>query len=1350
VKRSMASVGSLVGRVQFGIAVLTTWILATILIIAATPALAQCPLKWTFTGAADYDRFGTSVAWAGDVNNDGIDDIIVGAPGNSAGGTSAGRAYVYSGAAGALLYTFTGAAAQDFFGQSVSGAGDVNGDGFADVIVGAYWNDAGGVDAGRAYVYSGQTGALIRTLTGQAAGDRFGISVASAGDVNSDGYDDVIVGAYQNDAGGVDAGRAYVYSGLNGSLLWTLTGAAAGDWFGYSVSGAGDVNDDGYADIVVGARNNAAGGIAAGRAYVYSGATGVLLHTFTGAAAGDEFGISVSGAGDMDKDGFTDLIIGAWRNDAGGAEAGRAYVYSGQMGTLMRTFTAQAANDRFGFSVAGAGDVNGDGYADLMVGARDNDAGGQDAGRVYVYSGLTGALLSIYTGTTAGEGVGTSVDGGGKIGPDSYADLLIGASGYSSPTPTPGHAYAYSCSPPTGACCEANGSCTDGVTETDCLAGGGIYRGDGSSCFETMCPTSGFSVIIPAQRVSPGATGVQIPIFLRNDADLEAFTIPLIIRQVTPGAFITSLAISYADRLPEGLGQPLSDIVVKIQYANEDGNCKSGQPGGFQTATYSDGLPHPVSSSPEGVLFGRVKAGSPPLIAGRDTQGSLQLTVNVTSTPGSFDIDTSCTQPATHIILLQDGTETAVLPFFTKGTVTIGSPRGACCDPLGACITGLTEAECLACGGTYKGDGSDCSAVPPCGVPLPAVPHFTGGISIGLSGEYIWTPFKFYETGAGQFVATELFDPDGRSVTDIQGVVQDDIHSPVIWTPSKVYLVDAVSIPHRVTEVTDPTSLSIGEVRGAVFNSVGEVLLWTPLRVYYLPSATPPLPAVSSVTTATEVTFGGASISDVRGIVHDDVNEALIWTPSALYLKPQSPAPVSEVVLQKIGPESVSGIEGIVSNDMNEALIWTMSHVYRRQPLSTEVLEINSTGPTQFTRAITASPRNITRIWNNDLVAYTYEDSLIARAVRINLALSPIHGASGVVGGLGEPPFAWNPDCVYEGFHDPWVDTVKMTGFGSPLSGVWGIAWDSRPAPTVLMWRDDGAWVYLPVGLPRIQPEVDVISAEPGPMYDIRGILFDRTDAAYIWTGSRVYIRPPGEGTVPVAQEVTTLQGNSISAAEGVVINGQNQALILTNQCVYRTIGGDPLHVREVTEVAGGPISAYDPLWADPVQAITHSVLRHEDTSHVDCIAAAGIKGRNPVTPALYAGYAFGATNPRLPYTGNRCDIVGAASHLRSDIILGPNPVAGVVNGNSAMVFGYYKCLCPHQGDIDGSGFIDVTDVLKVIQIAFLNGIDTEDPFCPNTRGDVNGTGVVDVNDVLYIIKTAFTNGPPPVNPCGP
>ncbi len=388
------------------------------------------------------DNFGRVVSSAGDVNGDGFEDLIVGAGRNDAGGGDAGRAYVYYGGLSpdaVADLTLTGAATGDLFGddRSVSSAGDVNGDGFADVVVGARSNDAGGVDAGRAYVYFGGPGAdavADLTLTGAAAGDQFGFSVASAGDVNGDGYGDIIVGAPTNDAGGGDAGRAYVYYGgriPDGTADLLLTGGEVSGDFGLSVASAGDVNGDGYPDVIVGAHQSDAGGVDAGAAFVYYGgpnADASADRTMIGAAANDHFGFSVASAGDVNGDGFADMIVGAIYNDLAGVDAGRAYVFYGGPGAdvvpdLM--LTGEAAGDIFGYWVASAGDVTGDGIDDLIVGAPGNDAGGVTAGRAYLYNSNRYFLLSPNGGETWNVGAMKTVSWVGA----ERADVWLSADG---------------------------------------------------------------------------------------------------------------------------------------------------------------------------------------------------------------------------------------------------------------------------------------------------------------------------------------------------------------------------------------------------------------------------------------------------------------------------------------------------------------------------------------------------------------------------------------------------------------------------------------------------------------------------------------------------------------------------------------------------------------------------------------------------------------------------------------------------------------------------------------------------------------------------------------------------------
>jgi hypothetical protein len=480
--------------------------------LAAEPGIQG----FVINGEAAGDISGFSVSSAGDVNGDGYGDVIVGAFGADPNNQSfAGRSYVVFGGSQNLSvdlssltsgsstrgFALDGQLASDQSGLSVAGAGDVNGDGLADLIIGARVADPPGrVDAGISYVVFGKTdGEVVNlsaltagtdpqgfTINGEAGGDRSGVSVSTAGDVNGDGLSDLIVGADLRDASGTDAGRSYVVFGKTNSTVVELSAVAAGsggfaidgqttsDYSGQAVSNAGDVNGDGLADLIVGANGaDPAGGADAGRSYVVFGrvaGTRVQLSALTGGgqtggfvingqAGADQSGYSVSDAGDVNGDGLADLIVGAlFADSVAGANAGRSYVVFGKTGTAPVDLSAIAAggsaqgfvingaqaNDQAGISVSSAGDLNGDGLDDLLVGASLGDpTGGTDAGLTYVVYGKTGDAaveLSALNAGAATEGFviggesamdqsGRSVSSAGDVNGDGFDDLIIGASG---------------------------------------------------------------------------------------------------------------------------------------------------------------------------------------------------------------------------------------------------------------------------------------------------------------------------------------------------------------------------------------------------------------------------------------------------------------------------------------------------------------------------------------------------------------------------------------------------------------------------------------------------------------------------------------------------------------------------------------------------------------------------------------------------------------------------------------------------------------------------------------------------------------------------------------------------------
>ncbi len=424
------------------------------------------------------DEAGYAVAAAGDVDGDGLPDLLVGSAYQDATGSDAGVAYLVTAtpsgtvSLGSAAFSLWGVNNQDYAGEALAGAGDVNGDGYDDVLVGARGVDAAGSSAGAAYLVLGPVtadaslGSAV-VLEGVTSGDYAGWAVGAAGDTDGDGYDDVLVGAVAQDSGGTSAGAVYLMRGpvTAGSLSTAdliLTGASSGDKAGWSVASAGDTDADGLDDIVVGAPYHDGVDTDTGAAYLLlgaslgSGTAGISSAdaVLEGATWDELAGWAVASAGDVNGDGHDDVLIGAPGESTVGSEAGAAYLLFGPLrsGLLTRAdvvFEAEAGPSCVGASVASAGDMDDNGYDDLLIGADCEASAGSEAGAAYlVLTASSGAFALAdaelkLVGSASSDYAGTSVAGPGDVDGDGLDDLLVGAYGDDQGDPSGNSGAAY-------------------------------------------------------------------------------------------------------------------------------------------------------------------------------------------------------------------------------------------------------------------------------------------------------------------------------------------------------------------------------------------------------------------------------------------------------------------------------------------------------------------------------------------------------------------------------------------------------------------------------------------------------------------------------------------------------------------------------------------------------------------------------------------------------------------------------------------------------------------------------------------------------------------------------------------
>jgi len=431
-------------------------VLMAFLTLSAVPARAQD--HWFDPAGVAGDLFGQAVTALGDVNGDGFGELLIGVASSDSAGLDAGQVFLWFGGAEVTLAPdlIWNGTSPERFGWSVANIGDVNGDLKEDWAVGAPMSNSGGGSRGRVCVFYGSatpssTPDVI--IAGESGGDQFGYSVSAAGDFNGDGWDDFIVGAPYNDRRGLDAGAVYVIYGSNGTgpsanlaNATVMAGEIANDHFGWSVTEAGNFLGGTAACVAVGAPlANTHGGVDGGAVYVYAGRLGgatpdTTIDFVAGAVANSQLGYAVVRGGRLNADTFDDLAVGAPYSDVAGTDAGRVVVYYGGLNPSVlagHTIDGQTALDRFGWSLDGVGNVVGTAQDDLVIGAPFRNSVAANAGAAYIYEGGGSASSAaslvvvpnqlLQPSTAAGDNFGHAVAAAGDFDGDGLPDYVVSA-----------------------------------------------------------------------------------------------------------------------------------------------------------------------------------------------------------------------------------------------------------------------------------------------------------------------------------------------------------------------------------------------------------------------------------------------------------------------------------------------------------------------------------------------------------------------------------------------------------------------------------------------------------------------------------------------------------------------------------------------------------------------------------------------------------------------------------------------------------------------------------------------------------------------------------------------------------
>jgi len=390
---------------------------------AASAQSAQSSKLYAYDGSTG-EHLGAAVVELGDVDGDTRADYAIGAVGAN---NWRGQVRVISGSRGTLIYAIDGLATGDRFGSSLAALPDLDGDSIGELLVGAPLAQGAAPGSGQVYVRSGANGGGIFVRGGDGAQDHMGWSVASVGDLDGDGVADFAAGAIDDDNFGSSSGSVRIWSGANASAIATISGYKKEQLFGYSIERLGDWNADGVSDFAVGAPSIAASPDT-GFVRVYSGADRSILATLTGLNSSDNFGAAIANIGDLDGDGRADLAVGSPQKSP--ASTGQVDVHLAAGGPFLFRLLGSGIADRFGTALSAAGDVDGDGVPDFVVGAPGFDLPqATDTGSLICFSGADASVLFTHYGVDLGMPVGTSIDGASDVNEDGRPDLVLGSPG---------------------------------------------------------------------------------------------------------------------------------------------------------------------------------------------------------------------------------------------------------------------------------------------------------------------------------------------------------------------------------------------------------------------------------------------------------------------------------------------------------------------------------------------------------------------------------------------------------------------------------------------------------------------------------------------------------------------------------------------------------------------------------------------------------------------------------------------------------------------------------------------------------------------------------------------------------